>query len=241
MQTQLPSGNGPENVTLVQTLSADSPTATRSEQNNAQVRETILSKAQLEMIQQDAQLMALMQAHGYGAAQFAEGMALVGAAEATYQARQTALAKLAVITQNLTQEQDRARLAYSQFRALARAVFTDAGDRIQLGLRGETPQAFDLLVARARLGYKGALESPAYADKLTTYGMPADQIQGQLEELEAVMTHTQTATAVRAEAAQATQDRNSAASELGRWKTRFVTVLRYATRNQPDLAARAGL
>jgi hypothetical protein len=192
-------------------------------------------KQMIGAAQGDAALGALLAARGYNAAKLDEGQRLQAAAQDAFNARQTAMAAQKQAASAQADAESAARQSYTDFRKIARTIFTAPADQSALGLTGEIPRDAQKFITTARASYTAAQSAPYAA--LAGYGFPAEALAA----LDAFSNAAQAQNAAAAQAVKATADRDAAVDALKQWNKQFKSVAAVALRGQPAQAKKLGL
>ena len=212
----------------------------RAEQDQAIANLITEIQQMIGQVQADAELAECLAGRGYHAAKLAEGLALQQAAQAAFTARQTAMAAQKQASATAAEAENAARMAYTDFRATARALFGSVADRAALGLTGVTPKDAQKFITLARASYAAAQSEP-YTATLSTYGLSAQAINAALTTLDTFSAADQAQGAAIAGAVQATTKRDAAAKELEQWGKQFRRIAAVALRAEPTQAKKLGV
>lgn len=188
----------------------------------------------------DPEIQPIMAEHGYDAAEFAAGMALVEAASGGVAKRQEKLGGQRGAVGDLNLSAEGARDAYAAFREIARAAFPDQADRIALGLTGDVPEDFQRFVTAAHTSYTNA-SKPAYTDKMTKRNYASARLTTLLENLDGFTQDRSKKDEAAGQAIDSTEERNTAYVALRAYMKELKGVARGALRGKPGLRAKLDL
>jgi hypothetical protein len=194
----------------------------------------------LQTASTDAEIRPILEAHGYGDADFAEGTALAAAAGSGLDLRQEKLGGRNTARDELNLSAREARGAYSAFRTVARAAFPKQQDRVGLGLSGDVPEDFERFITLARTSYKNAGKAP-YATKITKRGYPAARLSTLLANLDSFTEDKADKEEAEGEAIGATEARDKAYADLRAYMQELKGVARGALRGKRALLAKLEL
>jgi hypothetical protein len=194
----------------------------------------------IQIARDDAEIAPLLSPRGYTAQKLAEGLRLQEAAQAAFAARQNALAAQKQTAAAGDAAEDAARAAFTDFRGVARALFSSPAERTALGLTGLVSHDAQKFITTARASYTTAQAEP-YKSALASYGYPAAAIKVAAGTLDAMTTAYEAQQSAAGAALQATTDRDAAAKALDTWVRQFSQIAAVALKSKPALARKLGV
>jgi len=188
----------------------------------------------------DESLAAILAQHGYDQDEFQNALALQQAVEQSFIACNVARGARIKAAIDLKEAEANARRTNADFRTVARAVLPKPTDRLALALTGNVPKDRQVFVLTARTSYNNARLEP-HATTLATYGYPSETLDALDATLDALLAADNGHKAARADAIQATADRNAAFKALDAWAKQFTQIAQVALRDHPALLDRLDL
>lgn len=204
-------------------------------------RETFLHDARL-LLGNCSSVPALagpLEGFGYTPARWAEGRALLEAAEALGLAQARAYGDQYAATVAARAARTVANAAYSKTLKIARMVLTDPASVVALGLAG--PRCRDLAgwIDQATSFYANL--EPVHFEALGRFGYTPEKVAAEAALVEVVVARTRAQARRTGEAQQATADRDAALARLDDWLGDLRTVLRVALADDPQALESAGI
>ena len=188
----------------------------------------------------DAEIAPLLEARGYDAAEFAQGAALLAAAGAAFDQRQTTWGTQLAASQFAKELLATTSDDYVGFRELARTLFPEDAAQAGLGVSGRLPHDLGTFVTDAKASYAAGKAVP-YAAKLTKRGYPPATLDGMIAALEALAKAGAEQDQAEGLARQATARRDAAYEALKAWVTECKATAKSTLRKQPALAKKLTL
>lgn len=161
------------------------PKATREQQDKRIKAYVSAAGRLLTTAANDAEIRPVLEAHGYDAAEFAEGFRLQNLAAAAFGVRQEGIGEAEGAVDELHLADTAARDAYAAFREVARAAHPRQSDRDGLGLTGDVPHDLQRFITAAHASYVNAGKDPWKA-KMTKRGYPAARLTTLLAAVDAL-------------------------------------------------------
>jgi hypothetical protein len=211
-----------------------SPPKVRAEQDQRIANEITESLQIVEGARDNPAIAAILSARGYDAAKLDEGLSLQADAQARFKGRQEAIGAQRMATATLAGSEAIARYTYMDFREVARALFTDRGERSKLAVGGRTPKDRQKFITTAKASYRAALEEP-FASRFASSGYAAEEFQAGLANLDQLAVDDEIQDAAIGQAVQATADRDAAAATLRAWISQFKRLARVALKGNTDM------
>ncbi len=187
------------------------------------------------------ELLGRLQTRGYDEAALNAGLALCDAAQAAFNARQSALAEAKAFSVSEQAARKAAREGFMDFRKTVRAVFEDVAALTALGAKERMPGDQEKFITLATAAYAAALGNTAYLTALTSYGYDQSVIQAEQAKLEALVQASAAHETVKAAAVHATAERNAAARAMDSWWSQFRAIANVTLKDRPDLKLELGL
>ena len=194
-------------------------------------------EANLDALDTDAELAALMAKRGFKEPKLAQGRTLLTTLKTAFQARQVALGTQGEKATASETEEKAARAKYADFRTTVRTAFTDADTRKALGVSGLVPVDTEKFLTLAEAGYNAATQD-AYVGPLAELGFDGDEQAASLATLTAFRATRTTHQAAIAAAKAATKERDDAYKLALKWNSALNRMAKIALRERPDLLAR---
>jgi hypothetical protein len=219
---------------------ANAPKVHRNVQNKIITSYVTHAERFLTTASTDSEIQPILAEHGYDAAEFAQGMALVEAASGGVAKRQEKLGGKKDAVDELHLSAQGARDAYTAFREIARAAFPTQADRIALGLTGDVPEDFQRFVTAAHTSYTNA-GKPAYTAKMSKRNYAPARLTTLLENLDGFTEDKSKKDEAAGEAIDSTGERNTAYVALRAYMKELKGVARGALRGKHGLRAKLEL
>ncbi len=194
-------------------------------------------EANLDALDTDAELAALMAKRGFKEPKCANGRALLTGLKTAFQGRQVALGTQGEKATASDADGKVARDKYADFRTTVRTAFTDSDTRKALGVSGLVPVDTEKFLTLAEAGYNVATQD-AYAGPLEELGFDADEQAASLATLTVFRATRTTHQAAIAAAKAATKERDDAYKLALKWNSALNRMAKIALRERPDLLAR---
>ena len=188
----------------------------------------------------DAEIRPLLEARGYDAAEFSEGIALAIAARTAFEERAGGMGGQSQATVKLNEKIRDARDDYARFREIARPSFPDRADRLALGLTGDVPEDTGRFITAALASYAAAGKEPQAA-KLAKRGYPAATLAPLVAALNDITSHAADQDQAEGAAIGDTAARDQAYDDLREFMKELKGVAKGALRGKPGLLAKLGL
>jgi hypothetical protein len=198
------------------------------------------SKQFLSVASTDTEIRAILEAHGYDAAEFAQGTQLAAAASAAFTGRATGMGQQKLSGDELAAASKAARHDYAAFRDVARAAFPADAGRTGLSLRGEVPDDTGRFITLAEASYTAAGQDP-YKTKLTKRGYPATRLTTLLEQLDDLTATGGDQDEALGDAMEDTTARDTAYNALKAYMKELKGTARGALRGKNGLLAKLGM
>lgn len=217
------------------------PTRTPAIQSRS-MAERITAAAQIiPAAQQDAALLTQLTPYGYDADAFQQGLALVQAAQAAFNARQLSIAAKFQATAAMQEKFFAIQTAFYDYRRVGRALVRDSAGRTALGLIGDVTGDQQQLVQHARAVYHTALTMPDYAAAFAARGYSQEKFTALLAAMDEWLTLVAAFAQATAHAARATLTRNQAMEALDAWMHQLRIAGRIAAREHPEVLFKLGM
>ena len=194
-------------------------------------------EANLDALDTDAELAALMAKRGFNEPKLAQGQALLTTLKTAFQARQVALGTQGEKATASETEEKAARDKYADFRTTVRTAFADSDTCKALGVSGLVPVDTEKFLTLAEAGYNAATQD-AYVGPLAELGFDGDEQAASLATLTAFRATRTTHQAAIAAAKAATKERDDAYKLALKWNSALNRMAKIALRERPDLLAR---
>lgn len=230
----------PENPSTPTPGATPEPKRPRSAQDKIIEAYIADSKQFLIVASGDAEIRPILEAHGYDAAEFAEGTQLAEAASAAFAGRATGMGRQKLSGTALAEAIKTARHDYAAFREIARAAFPADADRTGLSLRGDVPDDTGRFITLADASYTAAGQDP-YKTKLTKRGYPATRLTTLLGELDDLTSTGGEQDEALGDAIEDTTARDTAYNALKAYMKELKGTARGALRGKNGLLAKLGL
>lgn len=178
---------------------------------------------------------------GYDETALQEGQSLHDAYAASVQARQAEYGEQQSATDALNDAWDAFHSQTYMPHVKITRLLVDDGTQARLGITGDRPDAFPAYVQEARRFYDTIAGDEALQTTLAERGITAESVteaQSALEQLESL---DQTQEREKAEAQQATRDRNDARRAFTDWLSNYHQFARIALADQPELLEQLGI
>ncbi len=204
----------------------------RAEQDKIIANDITEAKQIIHSVGLNPAIAEIMVAHGYDKVSLDAGLNLQAKAQERFEGRQKSLGDQLEATRKLREAEAIAHSYYRDFRAIARALFTDDADRISLGLHGRVPRDRQLFITLAHTSYASAQSEP-YRSHLARYGYIAKDLERDIASLSRLITLDDTQNAAIGAAIKATSDRNIAVADLRVWIRQFRRIAKFTLREHP--------
>lgn len=198
------------------------------------------SKQFLAVASGDAEIRPILEAHGYDAAEFAEGTRLAAAASDAFADRATGMGRQKLSGAALAEAIKTARHDYAAFREIARAAFPADAARTGLSLRGDVPDDTGRFITLADTSYTAAGQDP-YKTKLTKRGYPTTRLTTLLAQLDDLTSTGGEQDEALGDAIEDTTARDEAYNALKAYMKELKGTARGALRGKNGLLAKLGL
>lgn len=180
-------------------------------------------------------LLTRVQEYGYTAERFAEGQALLAAANAAVNAQRVAAGELRRAVADLGSTELAARDRFQTLARLARAMFAPGSpQRVALGMAGSTPRSTSAFLSAAERMYGNALGKPDLQATLGAYGFDAARLTADHAKMTALATALEARGAAAGAAQAATRAQNAALLALAKWVGLYMKVARIALSDAPE-------
>lgn len=187
------------------------------------------------------ELIGRLRERSYDEVEFNAGLARCDNAQATFTARQNALAAMKACSISEQAARKAAREGFMDFRKTVRAVFKDEAALTALGPKDKVPYDQEKFITFAKAVYAAALGNSAYLTALEGYGYNQIAIEAEQAKLAALVQASAAHEEARGAAVRATAERNAAAREMDDWWRRFRAIAGVALKDRPDLRLELGL
>ena len=232
-----------ENQPVVPTepAAADKPKRKASPQDQASINRINEYYTRLIAVKANRPLADLLQARGYDDAGLDEGLALIGAAQASFNAIESTRDDRTRSAAALRATDQDVRLSFANFRKIAGGAFKDdAAAKSALKVTGRIPNDQQKFFSFADGAYENALKQP-YITVLGKRGYTPDALaaeRAKLTVLTAAIAGLRTAEDARKNTV---SQRTAAVKAADRWWAEFSAVAEVATQNQPQWRGQLGL
>ncbi len=212
-----------------------------AEQDQQMANDISAALTMMEAARDDADIQALLGPRGYAVADLDEAITTKqDPAQAAYNARQTAMGVAKRATENLGKMEKEERKDLSDYREIARAVFTGKAEQTALGLKGEVSKDLQKFLTAAKSSYTTG-KTAAYTVGLTKRGYSPAAIDAQLAGIKSVSDLSKNQLLAVGAAKKATDTRDKAAKVLKAWTSEFRKIAKRVLRERPDLLGKLSL
>ena len=219
---------------------AEKKTRKVAEQDQQMANDISAALTMMEAARDDADIQTLLAPRNYAVADLDDAITTKHApAQAAYNARQTALGVAKRSIENLGKMEGEERKDFSDYREIARAVFTGAAERTALGLKGEVSKDLQKFLTAAKSSYTTG-KSATYTAGLTKRGYSPAAIDAQLAGIKGVSDLSKTQVLAVGAAKKATETRDKAFKDLQAWTSEFRRIAKRVLRERPDLLGKLG-
>ena len=202
----------------------------------------------LEIARSHTTVVELLEQHGFDDEELSIGMAMQAEALRSFRARHddnppersAAMEALAVRV-------EKARDDFEAFRQIARAVFPELNDRVNLRATADMLEDLQRFINAAHAGYVAASQPP-YAEKMSKRGYPLARLETLLREIDVLATLDTAQGLAEADSAETaenapadTEDRDRTYEELKEFMKELKGVSKAIFRKQPETLAMLGL
>lgn len=195
----------------------------------------------METTRDDDDLQTVLAPMGYDVAALDEAIEnLHGPAQGAYEARAAAMGKADSAQDLLDAAVATERKDFTDYREIARAIFTDPADKVALGLNGTLVKDLQKFLTAAKASYSAGKKAP-YTEKLTKRGYSPARIDAELAGIKLAGDLSAGAKRAAGAAEKATKDRNGAYSSLKSWVSEFRRIAKRALRGRADLLTKLGM
>jgi hypothetical protein len=230
----------PEETTTTQSTE-NKTEVKRAEQDQQMANDISAALATMTAARDDAEIQQALGERGYDVAAIDEAITtLQEPAQAAFNARQTAIGVLKRSNEGLAAMEAHERKDFADYREIARAAFTAAADRTELGLNGAAPKDLQKFITMARASYTAGKKAP-FTEKLTKRGYSTAAIDAELAGIKGVEGLGTARAKAEGAAAKATKDRDAAFKALKEWSGEFRKVARRVLRDRTDLLTKLAL
>jgi hypothetical protein len=206
-----------------------------AEQDRDIAHEIAAAEQMIHTVQEQPDIAEKLAAHGYDEAKLGEGSALQAETNDRFYDRQKAIASQRQAGAKLAGAEAEARSSYSEFRAVARALFKEETDVSALAIRGRVPGDRQNFLTMAETSYRAALTEP-YGTILGQYGFAPEEIEGYAAALHALAAADEAQNAIAGDAMEATARRDQAYQALHDWMQQFRSIARVALKDEKDMS-----
>jgi len=201
-----------------------------------------LSRILIENSRDIPELNATLQGFGYTPQRWAEGVALLTAAEAMVSHQLLKYGQSYQATQDVNHAWRMAERVYTKTLKIARIAFGDEPKAVTaLQLQGSRKKTVTGWLDQASVFYANLIGDPSLGAPLTKFGYTAAKIAAEAVLVERVRKALHTQAKGIGEAQQATADRNRQVADLGAWVRELRALARVAFADDPQQLEKVGI